>query len=186
MNYEIIRTNRKSICIQIKNGNILVRCNKKTSIKEIETFLFRKKDWINSKINCYNNNIELVKDYHKFILGNKKSEITNNFDIKSYVKSVFKQKLDYFSCKIGVRYLNFKICSAKNKWGSCNAKGVISLNYKLIHLMEDLIDYVIIHELCHLKEFNHSRSFWNLLEKYCPKYKIMRKELKKYSCILQM
>ncbi len=65
----------------------------------------------------------------------------------------------------------------KTRWGSCSTKKNLSFNFKLMKFKDEIIDYVIIHELCHLKEMNHSKKFWLLVEKYCPQYKILRKEL---------
>ncbi|HEY6906360.1 MAG TPA: M48 family metallopeptidase, partial [Ignavibacteriaceae bacterium] len=64
------------------------------------------------------------------------------------------------------------------RWGSCSASGNISLNYKLMKYRKELIDYVIIHELCHLKEMNHSKKFWKLVEGLVTEYKSLKRELK--------
>lgn len=66
----------------------------------------------------------------------------------------------------------------KGRWGSCSSKGSINLNWRLILFPKDVVDYVIVHELCHLKHLNHSKSFWDLVEKYCPEYELCEKELK--------
>lgn len=66
----------------------------------------------------------------------------------------------------------------KTRWGSCSLSGVVSLNYKLMILRKELIDYVISHELCHLIEFNHSKNFWNLVKQFVPNHSILRKELR--------
>jgi predicted metal-dependent hydrolase len=73
--------------------------------------------------------------------------------------------------KIGVR-------RQTSRWGSCSGKGNISLNYKLLKYPQNIIDYVIIHELCHLTEMNHSKKFWDLVAKYVPDYQMLRKKLK--------
>ncbi len=66
----------------------------------------------------------------------------------------------------------------RTRWGSCSQSGTISLNYKMLSLKQELIDYIIVHELCHLKEMNHSKKFWNLVESIIPNHKTLRKELK--------
>ena len=71
-----------------------------------------------------------------------------------------------------------KIRSYRARWGSCNEKGDISLNWKLIMLPESVIDYVLIHELVHVLRHDHSKLFWNLVEKKCPNYKEEKKWLK--------
>jgi predicted metal-dependent hydrolase len=66
----------------------------------------------------------------------------------------------------------------RTRWGSCSGKANLSFNYKLMKYREEVIDYVIIHELCHLKEMNHSKRFWALVEGFCPDFKSLKKELK--------
>lgn len=70
-----------------------------------------------------------------------------------------------------------KFNNAKTRWGSCTSQGSINLNVALMQLPLELIDYVIIHELCHTRHMNHSQQFWNLVASYCPEYKECRKEL---------
>jgi predicted metal-dependent hydrolase len=70
-----------------------------------------------------------------------------------------------------------KIRSMKSRWGSCTGKGKITLNLKLIYMPVDLIDYVVLHELCHLKELNHSPAFYALLSRVMPNWKAQRKRL---------
>lgn len=66
----------------------------------------------------------------------------------------------------------------RTRWGSCSSKANLSFNYKLMKYREEVIDYVIIHELCHLKEMNHSKRFWDLVEEFCPDFKSLKKELR--------
>lgn len=73
--------------------------------------------------------------------------------------------------QLGVRYRNVSIRNARTRWGSCSQKGNLSFNWKLIMVPGPVIDYVIIHELLHLKEMNHSRKFWSLVAAYCPDWR---------------
>ena len=72
------------------------------------------------------------------------------------------------------------IKNQKTRWGSCSGKRNLSFNYKLLFLPENLRDYIIIHELCHLKEMNHSKNFWNLVANRVPDYKALRRQIKLY------
>jgi len=80
---------------------------------------------------------------------------------------------------------NLKYRKTKSQWGSCSSKNNISLNTYLCLLPKELIEYVIIHELSHIKHKNHSKEFWNLVQEYQPNYKNLRKELKKYGQFLK-
>jgi len=85
--------------------------------------------------------------------------------------------------EFGIKFESIQLTSAKKKWGSCDSKGRIKLNYRLIMLRQELQDYVIIHELCHTIEHNHSNKFWAQVGKYETNYKQLRKELKSYSLL---
>lgn len=111
-----------------------------------------------------------------------------NGDLKQLLEVWFRReaekllgiKLAAFSQIIGVHYNKFVIRNTRTRWGSCSRLASLSFNWKLIKVPEPVIDYVIIHELCHLKEMNHSRAFWKLVEKYCPDCYEHRSWLKKH------
>ena len=82
-------------------------------------------------------------------------------------KEYLTQRVDYFSEKMGLPYRELKFRKMKSRWGSCSSNGIITLNKKLIKTPQICIDYVVIHELAHLKHLNHSKKFHELVEKYC-------------------
>ena len=88
-------------------------------------------------------------------------------------------KLDYYKKLMNVKYNSVNIKFYKTKLGSCSYNGKLSFNLKIITLPKKVIDYIIVHELCHLKHFNHSKDFWCLVEKYCSDYKNQKKWIKK-------
>ena len=98
----------------------------------------------------------------------------------SKAKELISRKVYIFGQQIGVRFHRLSIRNTRTRWGSCSRLGNLNFNWKLIKAPEPVIDYVIIHELCHLKEMNHSPAFWALLGKYCPDYAEQRKWLKQH------
>lgn len=90
------------------------------------------------------------------------------------------QKITGFSSLMGIRYGRLSIRGQKTRWGSCSRTGTVCLNWKLILVPEPVIDYVIVHELAHLKEMNHSPKFWQIVAQYCPNYKTHRRFLRDY------
>ncbi len=87
--------------------------------------------------------------------------------------------LDAISGGIELPFNDVSVRSQKSRWASCSTKKNINLNQKLIFLPQDLVEYVMIHELCHTTHMNHSKEFWQLVELYCPEYKIYDKEIRK-------
>lgn len=103
---------------------------------------------------------------------------------KKEARLYFQEKLDYFAQILGVEYNQLRVKEQKSRWGSCSSKGNINLNWKAILAPETIIDYLIIHELCHLKHLNHSPKFWLTVAEYYPDYKRARKWLKDNSLVL--
>jgi predicted metal-dependent hydrolase len=90
---------------------------------------------------------------------------------------VFTAKADAFQLSMGVRYREILIRGQRSRWGSCSHKGNLTFNWKLLMAPEQVIDYVIVHELAHLKHMNHSKNFWEMVARFCPKWKGHRKWL---------
>ncbi|MBN1366321.1 MAG: M48 family metallopeptidase [Dehalococcoidales bacterium] len=95
-------------------------------------------------------------------------------------KELITQKAAGFSRKIGVKYNKLTIKSARTRWGSCSRLGNLNFNWKIIMVPEMVIDYIVIHELCHLKRMDHSSEFWKLVKIYSPDYYQHRKWLKEH------
>lgn len=98
---------------------------------------------------------------------------------KEAARALVKERLKFFNQAYGFSYGRISIRNQKTRWGSCTRDGNLNFNYKLALLKPELADYVIVHELCHLKEFNHSPRFWKLVEQTLPNYKALRKEIQK-------
>jgi predicted metal-dependent hydrolase len=94
-------------------------------------------------------------------------------------------RVEHFATVYGFKYNRVSIKNQKTRWGSCSKKGNLNFNYKIFLLSPDMRDYIIVHELCHLKELNHSRKFWTLVEEIVPDYRIARKALKKQGLFFQ-
>ncbi|MDF2988876.1 MAG: putative metal-dependent hydrolase [Eubacterium sp.] len=93
-------------------------------------------------------------------------------------KRIIEQRVGYFSKIMGVTPGKITVREQKTRWGSCSSRGNLNFNWKLIMARPEVLDYVVIHELCHMKEMNHSDRFWALVKELCPRYKEYRKWLK--------
>jgi predicted metal-dependent hydrolase len=98
--------------------------------------------------------------------------------LREKARSVFAQRLAHFAPLLGVGAPPLRLSSARTRWGSCSHHGGISLNWRLILMPLAIVDYVVCHELAHLKEMNHSPRFWAVVEQLCPDWKARRLELR--------
>lgn len=159
--YEIKYLKIKNIYIQIKNGKIIVKAPKRVSKKEIEKIVKQKTEWIQKAIEKENKKQEKEPLY-----------------TKEKFKEIIEKNANELIQETGLKPNKITIKQIKYAWGSCSSKKNITLNLELIKYSQQAIRYVILHELCHLKYMNHSKDFWNLVEKYMPNYKQVKKEFK--------
>ena len=103
---------------------------------------------------------------------------------RQQAESLIKNRADELCPRLGVNYNRLNVRAAKTRWGSCSQKGNLNFNWKLMMAPEPVVDYVIIHELAHLKEMNHSKKFWNLVAEHCPKWRKHRQWLKEHEAEL--
>lgn len=115
----------------------------------------------------------------------KASELLREWYINS-LREIINRRLIYYREIINVSYNLVKIKDQKSRWGSCSGKGNLNFNWRLIMMPQQVMDYVIVHELCHLKYLNHSKDFWNIVSKYIPDYKRDNEWLKENAALLQI
>ena len=171
---KIKRTKRLSIAVNA-DASVTVTMPKWMPVLLAEKFLKEKSDWIIKKIDYFSKLkdsriIKISKTDYK-----KKKEQARDLINKNVLE--LNKFYNYKINKIAIR-------NQKTRWGSCSSKNNLNFNYKMIYLRSELIKYIIVHEICHLKEFNHSKKFWALVEKTVPNYLSLRKELKKEGLLL--
>jgi predicted metal-dependent hydrolase len=99
---------------------------------------------------------------------------------KGQARVLAHERVTHFNAFYGFTWNRISIRNQKTRWGSCSAKGNLNFSYKLALLPPHLSDYIVVHELCHLKEFNHGDTFWSLVEQTIPNHKALRKELNEW------
>ena len=166
--YTLIRSKRKTISIVIKpTGEVEVRCPTRCSKRQVDAFVMSKEDWIRKHLEA----IE-VRPQLPVLTAEQLIDLANT------AAAVLPVKVRHFASEMGVSYGRITIRSQRTRWGSCSPKGNLNFNCLLMLAPEEVQDYVVIHELCHRKEMNHSPKFWTEVEKICPNYRVHRKWLK--------
>lgn len=152
------------------NGSLVASKPWYLSERSIEKFIREKADWIMGKIEYFKktDRINIFRNRQKEYLIYKKQ-----------AERLVVQKIDKLNLSYQFKFFKISIRNQKTRWGSCSNQGNLNFNYRIIFLPEKMIDYIIVHELCHLKELNHSNQFWNLVAQKIPDYKIIRKDLQK-------
>ncbi len=157
----------KNLRISIKaDGRVIVTKPKRVSIATAEHFIQTKSSWIIEKFNS------LPKSQ---TIKHTKKEIA---ELKVKALHIAEEKVKYFNQYYKFTYKNICIRNQKTRWGSCSKQGNLNFNYKIALLPENLANYLVVHEICHLGEFNHSQKFWDLVGEMIPDYKVLQRELK--------
>lgn len=173
--YEIIRSKRKTLSLEIKSdGNIVVRAPLRLKQREIENFVESKSDWLEKHIKRIR-----TADYSIHPVGklseNELKELTEK--ASEYIP----ERVRYYSEIISVSYNKIRIKTLRSKWGSCSRNGNLSFNCLLMLAPPEVIDAIVVHELCHRLEMNHSKAFYDRVLSVCPDYKTHNKWLKEHS-----
>ena len=170
--YTIIKSFRKSYSITVeRDGTVTIRAPFFMSERRIREIIEERKEWIEKAQNKLASRAERLNSLTPIT----KDEIDS---LKAAAKPIIEEKVRHFADKIGVEYGKITIRNQRTRYGSCNAKGNLNFNCLIMLMPNEIIDYVIVHELCHIKEMNHSRRFWNEVESVLPDYKERRKWLK--------
>ena len=170
----IMRSRRKTMGIQISSPDeVIVRAPLHMPDREIRRLLEEQRGWIESHLEKAARQAE----------ENKAQPALTAQEIQTLVNAAMAAiplRVRYFADQIGVRYKRITIRNQRTRWGSCSTKGNLNFNCLLMLCPKEIIDYVVVHELCHRKEMNHSARFCDLVASVLPDYKASRKWLKEH------
>ena len=179
MEYELRRSARKTLSVEIRaDGSVLVRAPKTYPNDKIEAFLKEKQKWIEEKRHLQLKRERAAENIRKF------TEMEAQI-YRQQARNVFEQKVAYYASRMGVSYGRIAIRDQKTRWGSCSSDGNLNFNWRLIVAPAGVLDYIVVHELAHRKEMNHSRAFWAVVEAEMPDYKKYRDWLKENGRMLK-
>ncbi len=171
--YKIIKKPIKHIYLQVKEDFVEIRCNSFVSKAFIEKFIIKHSEYIIHK---------LSNNKYFYLFGEKyeKNEIDEKEIYKEKLPSVVLSFVEEYSNRMNLYPNKISFRFNKTRWGSCSFKNNISFNYYLAKLPKELIEYIVVHELAHIKHKNHSAAFWREVGKYLPDVKNRRKLLREY------
>jgi predicted metal-dependent hydrolase len=171
VSYTIKKSKRaRRLRIQITPRGVTVTIPHRFSLIQAEKFVVSRLAWIHKSLAEMKNKnsapwVGTVKEYH---------------DHKARATKLIKDRVVFWAKVGGFKYKSISIKNQRSKWGSCTKAGKLNFNYRLYFLPQDLVDYVVVHELCHLRHMNHSRAFWHLVGDIYPGYANAKKLLRRY------
>ena len=170
---ELIRSNRKTLALQIQEpGVLLVRAPARMPAADIRRFVLEKREWVTKHLamaetrEAEKQTVQRLTWPQLHILADQALE-------------VLPPRVRYWADRLGVRYGRITVRNQRTRWGSCSSRGNLNFNCLLMLCPEEVADYVIVHELCHRKEMNHSPRFWALVESQLPDWQERRAWLKR-------
>ena len=167
--YELIRARRKTIAMKVgEDGKIVVRAPYGLAAEAADRFVEAHNKWIVERQQNYENLKLLKPSYTEEEKG----------QYREAAKIVLNNKCRRFAERMGVTYGRITVREQKTRWGSCSAAGNLNFNWKLALMPEKIQDYLVVHELAHRKEMNHSERFWAVVAEIIPDYKERRKWLR--------
>jgi predicted metal-dependent hydrolase len=167
----IIRSNRKTLSIQLKSGELIARAPLRMKEKDIYEFIESKKAWIESHLTSMAERQKELEEVQPFTEDEIKT-------LTEKAKKIIPERVKYYAPKIGVTYGRITIRSQRTRWGSCSSKGNLNFNCLLVLFPLEIMDSIIVHELCHRKHMNHSAAFYAEVERVFPEYRKCQKWLK--------
>jgi len=176
--YHIVRSKRKTIAILVReDGSVEVRAPFFVSNAQILRFIESKQSWIAKK------QAEALQRLAATpVLTPQQEELVRRTEkkLRTAAKNYIPYRVEHFHQLTGGHYTKISIRDQKSRWGSCSSSGSLSFNYRLMMAPASVLDYVVVHELCHLTHLNHSKQFWNMVESILPDYRTCEKWLKEH------
>ena len=171
MEYEVIRSKRKTLGAEIKQGKLIIRAPIRATNKDINNFILKHRKWIEK-------HLTEAQEREKARESIPKLTDEDIRDLANKALEVIPERVNYYAPLIGVTYGRITIRNQRTRWGSCSSKGNLNFNCLLMLTPPEVIDSIVVHELCHRKEMNHSDKFYSEVLRVFPDYWKWHKWLK--------
>lgn len=207
LSYQITRSARRSVGLKIDANGLTLQLPGRFPLRELDAILQQKAEWIFDRLAAMqarqpvavtaSSQLDWLGEPRSLLLGAKRSDVGADHlqlaasaaeDIPQALARLMQrearrflgERLQLWADRLALQPSRMQLSGAKSRWGSCTSAGAIRLNWRLMQAPIPIIDYVIIHELCHLREMNHSPRFWALVAAACPDWKVKRAWLKEH------
>ena len=162
----LVRSSRKTLAVQIRaDGTVIARAPLRMPKDRILYFLSEKASWIRMQQGRMQER-ENMRQQARIHL-----DVAQEKELRERAKSVLAQRTAYFARQVGVTYGRITVRDQKTRWGSCSQTGNLNFNFRLILAPSEVLDYVVVHELCHRRQMNHSAQFWQEVAQVLPDYR---------------
>lgn len=169
--YNLIRAKRKTMALRVEeDGTLTVLAPFRMSVQEADLFVENHREWISTRLAWLKERKQTKRTYTD----------AERAEGKKKARSMISERCRFFAEQMGVTYGTISIREQKTRWGSCSSRGNLNFNWKLALMPEEILDYVVVHELAHRVEMNHSPAFWAIVGRVLPDYKERRAWLKEY------
>ena len=177
MEFEVIRSNRKSMAVEIKLNKLIIRAPMQATNEDINAFMLKNKAWIEK-------HLAKAQAQQQAAASVKKLTMDEIRKLADKAVEIIPDRVKYYATLVGVTYGRIAIRNQRSQWGSCSSKGNLNFNCLLMLAPPEVIDSVVVHELCHRKEMNHSKRFYAEVLRVFPDYHKWDKWLKDNGTIL--
>ena len=178
LEYKLVRSRRRTLALEIqKDGALLVRSPLMFPTEAIHRFIGQKICWIERK-----RKEAVEKDRSRMLLPKLSEALVEHH--KKLAEQKISERLEHYSSRLGISYRRCRISSARSRWGTCSRGGGLGFSWRLAMAPAPVLDYVVIHELVHILEHNHSGRFWEKVKQICPEYKRWKQWLKENDHLL--
>ena len=175
LRYELVRSGRKSLAVQVKaDGQVIVRAPRRLAKARIDAFVEGHREWVETqraRVREQKKNLHVITEEERH-RGREEA------------KRRIPERVEYFARRMGVAYGRITIREQKTRWGSCSQAGNLNFNWKLVLMPPEVLDYVVVHELAHRREMNHSPRFWAVVERELSDYRERRRILREQGRLL--
>lgn len=162
----LVRSSRKTLAVQIRaDGTVIARAPLRMSKDHIFGFLSEKASWIGMQQDRMRTRTKVRQQEGIHLDAAQEKEL------RAQARTMLEQRVAYFARQIGVTYGRITVRDQKTRWGSCSQAGNLNFNFRLILAPPEVLDYVVVHELCHRRQMNHSAQFWNEVAQVLPDYR---------------